>query len=468
MFENDELLRRLINYNFNNLIRNDVSVSKFLEGHFKEYIDDVENGVTGKNDLLDKKIIQDVSNELNVLRELCEKIIEVISTFEAGHIKQAYDKAYELLNKHQSLLLTKKLDDQCLHVFSRIRLGNFKEKEKSELFHIPKDKNNLIGGYRYSVAGFPCLYLSNSLELCWYECNMPKKFSFCQMKIAKDEKIKLLDFTQRPMDFFSYQITNYLNYLHISKENQIKAISFQIKNYILSYPIVASCSMIVKDRGNKFVPEYIMPQILMQWIRESTDVDGVMYMSSLNNSLNKGMGAFNIALPCKLFRDDGLCESLTRKMEVSDIEYIDIIEYFNQQKKNLLDEISKLKNKVWMFMIHSKCKGGYLNQMIELCDYINITYKAILEDKYVNGELIFNFINCMDTFISFFKRNKATIIEKTIIKDGLEFEKTSEQEINTLNDLYIKFVELAETTVKRNQIFYMTSSSGLLKNFTKL
>lgn len=184
--------------------------------------------------------------------------------------------------------------------------------------------------------------------------------------------------------------------------------------------------MIVKDRVNKFVPEYIMPQILMQWIRESTDVDGVMYMSSLNNSLNRGLAAFNIALPCKIFRDDGLCGSLTGKMDVSDIEYIDIIEYFNKQKKELLDEISKLRNKVWMFLIHSKCNGEYLNQMIELCDYINVTYKTILEDKYVNGELIFNFINCMDTFISFFKRNKTMIIEKIIVQEGLEYEKTSE------------------------------------------
>ena len=68
------------------------------------------------------------------------------------------------------------------------------------------------------------------------------------------------------------------------------------------------------------------------------------------------MGAFNIALPVKEFREDGLCENLTKKLLISDINYIDTVKYFEEKKRELIKEILDLKNEIWLFMIHSKCK----------------------------------------------------------------------------------------------------------------
>ena len=43
--------------------------------------------------------------------------------------------------------------------------------------------------------------------------------------------------------------------------------------------------------------------------------------TSLNTNLVDGMGAINIALPVKEYREDGLDRRLAEKITVSDIEY---------------------------------------------------------------------------------------------------------------------------------------------------
>lgn len=468
MFETNELLKRLINYSFNNLYRKDKNVSAFLEEHFSEYIDDIREGLSGKNELLDKNLLDDLTNNCGKISNLSENIIETIQTFENGHIKQAYEKGYKLFDDNKDLFSIKEFDDQTMHCFARVRPDSVNINVKREMFHIPQNKSELIGAYRYSVAGYPCLYLASDLELSWYESNMPKKFSYCFMKVAENEKIQVINFIERPMEFLSGMITNLFNAKEKKEELIVSVIRNQIKNYILLYPLVASCSLIVKNRGEKYIPEYIMPQLLIQWIRENDDYDGVIYKSSLNCNLKDGMGAFNMALPVKEFRADGICEYLTRKLEVSDIYSIDTIKYFKEQKSQLIQQIGSFKNEIWLFLIHSKCNKEYLRQMVYICDYINLVYTALIENKYENSELVFNFINCLDSYIFMFKLNKENFINSMIITEGLEQEKTTSSEIEQIKKFYEDFLTITNKIVKKNQGFYLTHAIEKPGNYEKI
>lgn len=126
---------------------------------------------------------------------------------------------------------------------------------------------------------------------------MPKQFSYCKMLIDEDNDngLVLVDFSFRPVDVLS-NITCWL----LNARQQDK------KDVDLIY------------------------KFLLRYIRETDEFDGVIYKSSLNTNLVDGMGAINIALPVKEYREDGLDRRLAEKITVSDIGYLDVNSYFQK------------------------------------------------------------------------------------------------------------------------------------------
>lgn len=144
MFEENDLLKVIINYNFSNLYRGEKNVSSFLEEHFNQYISDIKLGLEGNNKHIKQFILDDISKDFDKLVSLETNIIEIIKTFEDGHLKQAYDKAFKFFDNNKDLFLVKTFDDQTRHYFARVRYGKFKSDDKKELFHIPRNKSGLI------------------------------------------------------------------------------------------------------------------------------------------------------------------------------------------------------------------------------------------------------------------------------------------------------------------------------------
>lgn len=71
--------------------------------------------------------------------------------------------------------------------------------ERKELFHIPSNKNYLVGTERYSMPGHPCLYLASQEVLTYYECGMPDKFAISKFDIPQCEEnyMKFIDFSEK-------------------------------------------------------------------------------------------------------------------------------------------------------------------------------------------------------------------------------------------------------------------------------
>ena len=62
------------------------------------------------------------------------------------------------MDEIQDYLVYKEIAKNSEYRFCRIRIDN--GKTWKDLFHIPFDKPELVKGYRYSIAGFPSLYLA--------------------------------------------------------------------------------------------------------------------------------------------------------------------------------------------------------------------------------------------------------------------------------------------------------------------
>ncbi len=399
MVKDDAIYQVLLKHDFD-LFRGDKGIADYLADHLSGYYRDIVTAIGGSNPFLGEDFIHLLSAEIGKLKTACDEIPIILRAFDDGHIFDAYSKSHHLFDDLKPYLLSRYSWNENAGDFYRIRSGDFRikdtaesKKKKAELFHIKKSLRNRIKAYRYSVAGYPCLYLASDRQLAWFECGMPKQFSYCHMAITEngENALRLVDFSWRPVDLLS-SITIWILNARRQDVDDLEQIYNRLVKYIITYPIAAACSVKVKNRGSSFVEEYIFPQLFMHWIRESDDFDGVRYKSSLNSTLVRGMGAVNVALPIKKFREDGLDDRLTAKIGISDIGYLDVTDDFKRYK-TALDEIRMFKDGLRVFIIELQYVGDYVIELIDMCECVIKTYTALMEGDYSNSELIFTYLD---------------------------------------------------------------------------
>ncbi len=88
----------------------------------------------------------------------------------------------------------------------------------------------------------------------------------------------------------------------------------------MTWPLIASCSVRVNDYSNAFKSEYIIPQLLLQWIRETHTVDAIKFNSThIDTHKTKSTGDFsNLVLPVKKNREKGFCPDLQSMFEMTE------------------------------------------------------------------------------------------------------------------------------------------------------
>lgn len=452
MYKDDQLFQILLKYDFD-LNRNELDVPSFLENHFEKYTNDIERAASGSNPLLGTEFCTQVLDSISLIKSICNSMVDIGRTYRNGQIKDAFESAYALFAS---------MEDYYLHRYSwaggdgdyyrlrqgdlRIKAGEDSKKKKTELFHIKDNKRNLIGAYRFSVQGFPCLYLTSGFELGWFESGMPKQFSYCRMHIEEsgENALRLIDISNRPVDLLSSMHGWILN----AKDDheKLQKIHKYFLNYIITYPLAVACSLKVKNRGDRFVEEYVLPQMFMNWIREHSIHDGIRYKSSLNTTLVLGMGAVNIALPVKKFRADGLCENLTSKITVSDIAYLDVNEDFKQYKQHLSD-IVDFKNDIWSNRIRENYSGGYVLRLIGICETVTSTYSSIINGELLNDVMLHQ-IECMADYVYTIQENKDSIINRSLTEveqlypsiNKTKLKQEISKDIDTFYDLITKVI----------------------------
>lgn len=140
--------------------------------------------------------------------------------------------------------------------FFRIRtkgfLNDHQKFQRSDMFHHAFELRGKVATQRYSIPGFPCLYIGDSLYVCWEELNRPD--------LRKVQAVRLVNtqaFSVFGIDFSVYGNSRKIN--TITERNTLI-------NYLLFWPLFAVCSIEVEDncKGNPFKREYIFPQLLLQ------------------------------------------------------------------------------------------------------------------------------------------------------------------------------------------------------------
>lgn len=233
------------------------------------------------------------------------------------------------------------------YVYYRTRLKGHKVFKEKDLFHVPFSLRGAVSTNRYSLPGYPCLYLGKSIYVCWEEMRRPALSDFATSAFKAQDNIFLLDLRLRKRMYSENNCTTFLKIL----------------------PFILACSMTVANENDNFKPEYILPQLLLHMIvvRHQKDeeiegednakikLEGIEYTSTAANNelefINKDSATtFHLAdclvLPVKIPDDpkEQYCKDLIRKFWLTSPKYYET-EYIKDSLAFIKDYIFSLTAK---------------------------------------------------------------------------------------------------------------------------
>ena len=92
-----------------------------------------------------------------------------------------------------------------------------------------------------------------------------------------------------------------------------------LKSYLACWPLIAACSIKRERKSGSFVPEYIVPQLLLQWVAQEVRVDGIRYFSARMPSQGLHILAHsNCVFPVKTISFKGHCEELKKEFALTE------------------------------------------------------------------------------------------------------------------------------------------------------
>lgn len=193
--------------------------------------------------------------------------------------------------------------------------------KKKDIFHVPYENRNLVRNQRYSIAGLPCLYLGSSTWICWEELARPELNGCIFSKFKFAEETRILDFQLQPANAWAV----YTNVGALGRSSQPPARIDELQaryndafviSYIVFWPLIAASSIRVESRVGAFFPQYIVPQLLLQWVTKERKVDGIRYFSTRTTQMNYYVNV-NYVFPARDIKSSGRCSTLRRKIHLS-------------------------------------------------------------------------------------------------------------------------------------------------------
>lgn len=242
-------------------------------------------------------------------------IIAINNTIKAYYSGNVYIATGQFNLMLESLLLKEISSPQVVTKesnFYRTRFGGDKHLTRPELFHNPFDKRHLVNTNRYSIPGFPALYFGSSVYVCWEEYNKPdmNKLYFSRFSNVRDLKVikiqRLAEFlkTLPDEDDPAYNDPVYLD---------------EVLRYLALFPLFIACSIKTSQITGSFKPEYIIPQMLLQYIATRDIVDGIMFPSTkVDYNSIKEVPAYNYVFPVKSVAEKGYCAELINIFEMTE------------------------------------------------------------------------------------------------------------------------------------------------------
>lgn len=259
------------------------------------------------------------------IKRVCGLLIKAVNNYLNGFPSKAYSifkQTINLLMKTPLKIYQKSVLEQFeasgnrfrrddeLNLFRVVSVPDNKPYSRTRVFHTPYNMRSKVSTSRYSIAGYPSLYLGTTLALCCEETHinpqqifaLASKFNLERTLEYTNMNIQVIELGVKPQDFLNIEHVNdrYSRYIptELLEDRSIRTA------YLFWYPLIASCSYIRVDKRDPFAAEYIIPQLMMQWVRneicsnKNDDYDqlvGIRYFSCA--SIKASDMGFNYVFP---------------------------------------------------------------------------------------------------------------------------------------------------------------------------
>ena len=204
-------------------------------------------------------------NDYLEFEKIKEDVLLVIKLYLSGQSGESYKRFELLISKISDDWTDLKYTINSENAYIRIRTTTESLNKRREMFHVPFDKRQLITKQRFSIEGYPCLYLAGCAYTAWLELNRPQFDTIWASSFRPTKGIDLLD--------LSYTIDYLENNFNIYETNHLKSL-------IKLYFIVISTSYRVKYPSAYFHEEYILSGLLLQWLSLNKHFSGIRYLST--------------------------------------------------------------------------------------------------------------------------------------------------------------------------------------------
>lgn len=247
----------------------------------KPFMKNLKNFYSSYNNLISNKKLEDYIRKetIDIVEKFTKDLEDTVEEYLNGNIASAYNcftKAISPIIKKLPITQVPK-DTQLYRMRAEIELTDPKD-----FYHLPFDKIHLSKSERFSIEGYPCLYLGYSKRVCELEIS---NGSLAKFSVAKPLE-NILDLT-------------------LNQSNGEKAISDV--DLVTIYPLIASCYIVpfycrfketeCRPEQSFFREEYIIPQLLTLYLKEnnnangSDNINGIIYYSVKDPKLDvKGAG----------------------------------------------------------------------------------------------------------------------------------------------------------------------------------
>ncbi|MCJ8212103.1 RES domain-containing protein [Mucilaginibacter sp. RS28] len=355
------------------------SFREHLKELFSRYVDLIEAS-TDFSKLSRLPSSFDVS--IDHFRTLVNGIIETVNLYYKGNPAAAFEKlAITLTTSKVAEILWKDGTLPAKTNFFRLRRknGNY-PLNKSDLFHIPFEQRGRVRTQRYSIPGLPSLYLSNCIYVAWEEMLRP---DFADIQAVRLQNVRALKFLDLTTDDYN---------LH-SLEEVMEFSARDIFRKIFTWPLIAACSFRISDLEASFKPEYIIPQLLLQWTAKM-DLDGIKYSSThIQKHERQHTGSlYNMVLPVRTFDlDRGYCPKLCKLFNCTQVLPMQLHQFATTTGAFYGQETisSKVNKDIYSLeLIHGK-EEPYWHTSFGRLEYAlqDLPLEGILERKRTQGEL---------------------------------------------------------------------------------
>lgn len=278
------------------------------------------------------KFTRTIKEQIPQIEFLCEGLVKVITHYLNGKPHKAYSEfasAMSKLDVFYSIRDRIKYPEQ-ISLF-RIRESGNRYLKKKDIFHVPFELRGMVRSQRFSINGYPCLYFGSSVYVCWEELNRPNfdNFFVSEFRLLRhsakildltfdvNQSKRILSNTNKDDEFYDYQV-------------------FKVCEKIIIFPLIISCSLIEKESTDIFKEEYVIPQILLEWVRDTNEIDAIQYSSVSLPDYNLNDSLFtNYVFPAKHYNPVGFCSHLAEMFELTDPISWNFAKGINGHKKSI-------------------------------------------------------------------------------------------------------------------------------------